>query len=89
MNCGERNIISGTCVLSVTFLLLNVVVLFSVVGGALLDRPCMVCQRVWACDPSVRLDAPSIRLFVFLYIISAVYILTISSDSLCPRRIYQ
>ena len=30
----------------VVILLLNVMVLFSVVGGTLLDRPCMVFQRV-------------------------------------------
>ena len=32
-------------------------------GGALLDRPCMVLQRVCvycACDPNERLSAPSI-----------------------------
>ena len=36
-------------------------------GGALLDRPCMVFQGmgVFACDPSVRLDVPSIG-FVFV-----------------------
>ena len=42
----------------VVILLLNVMELFSVVEGALLDRPCMgVC-----CDPSVHLDYPSICL---------------------------
>ena len=44
-------------------LLLNVMVLFSVGGGALLDRPDVCC----ACDRNVHLDAPSICLFVFLY----------------------
>ena len=51
------------CLGVVVILLLNVMALFSVVKGALLDRPCMVFQRVCvccACDPSVRLDAPSI-----------------------------
>ena len=49
------------CLGVVFILLLNVIKLFSVVGGALLDRPCMVFQRVCcACDPSVRQDAPSI-----------------------------
>ena len=36
---------------------------FSVCGGALLDRPCMVFQRVCvccACDPNEHLSAPSI-----------------------------
>ena len=47
----------------VVILLLNIMALFSVFGGALLDRPCMVFQIVCvccACDPSVRLDTPSI-----------------------------
>ena len=41
----------------------DILVLLSVGGGALFDRPCMVFQRmcVWcAWDPSVRLDVPSI-----------------------------
>ena len=33
------------CLSVVVILLLNVMELFSVVGGALLDRPCMVFQR--------------------------------------------
>ena len=46
-------------------LLLNVMDLFSVAGGALLDRPCMVFQTMCvccacACDLSERLDVPSI-----------------------------
>ena len=43
-------------------LLLNVMELLSVVGGALFDRPCMVFHRmcVCTCGPSERLDAPSI-----------------------------
>ena len=43
----------------VAILLLNV---FSVGGGALLDRPCMVFQKCacCACDPSVHLSVPSI-----------------------------
>ena len=44
-------------------LLLNVMELLSVVGGAQLDRPCMVFHRMGmccACDSSERLDAPSI-----------------------------
>ena len=42
-------------------LLLHVMVLFSVIGVALMDRPCMVFQECvcFAFDPSVRLDAPS------------------------------
>ena len=42
------------------YLLLNVMDVFSVCGGALLDRPCMVFQRVYvccACDPNERLSA--------------------------------
>ena len=46
----------------VVILLLNVMELFSVVGGALLNRPCMIFQKCvcFASDPSVHLDAPSI-----------------------------
>ena len=63
------------CLGEVVILLLNVMVLFNVVGCVLLDRPCMsskvcVCR---ACDPSVRLDAPFIC-FVFLYIESYILI---------------
>ena len=41
------------------------------VEGALLDRPCMVFHIMCVCcasGPSDRLDAPSICLFVFLYV---------------------
>ena len=44
-------------------LLLNVMEVLSVDGGALLDRPRMVFRRVCvccACDSSVHLDTPSI-----------------------------
>ena len=44
-------------------LLLNVMDLFSVAGGALPDRSCMFFQRMCVCcagDPSECLDAPSI-----------------------------
>ena len=36
-------------------------------GGVLLDRPCVVFQRMrgCACDPSVHVDVPSIS-FVFV-----------------------
>ena len=46
----------------VLILLLNVMEVFSVIGSALLDIPCIVFQSVCvccACDPSVRLDATS------------------------------
>ena len=50
------------CLVVVTILLLNVIEVFSVCEGALLDRRCMVFQRmcVFACDPSKLLGAPSI-----------------------------
>ena len=50
------------CMGVVAILLLNVMDVFSVYGGALLDRPCMVFQRVCVlgCDPNERLSAPSI-----------------------------
>ena len=47
----------------VCYLLLNVMELLCVVGGALLDRPCMVFHRMCVlclCGPNERLDAPSI-----------------------------
>ena len=45
----------------VVILLFNVMEELSVGGGALLDIPCMVFERMvcCACDSSVRLDAPS------------------------------
>ena len=52
----------------VAVLLLNVMDIFSVGGGALLDRPCMVFHRMCcACDPSVHLNFPSIC-FVCLFV---------------------
>ena len=54
------------CLGVVAILLLNVIDVFSVCGGALLDRPCMVFQRV--CDPNERLSAPSICLVCVLYV---------------------
>ena len=51
------------CLGVVAILLLNVMEVFSVCGGALLDRPCVVFQRVCVCcayDPNERLSAPSI-----------------------------
>ena len=60
VNCLVKQF--AMCVGVVAILLLN---------GALLDRTCMVFQRVCvccACDPNERLSAPSICLFVFLYV---------------------
>ena len=59
----------------VVVILLNVMVLFSVVGCALLDRPCLVFQSVCvscACAPSVRLDAPSIC-FVCVFVCQKLF----------------
>ena len=44
MNCLVKQF--AMCVGVVAILLLNVMDVFSVCGGALLDRPCMVFQRV-------------------------------------------
>ena len=46
----------------VVILLLNVMEVFSVGGGALLDIQCMIFQKCGycVCDPSVHLDVPSI-----------------------------
>ena len=60
VNCLVKQF--ARCVGVVAILLLNVMDMFSVCGGALLDRPCMVFQRVvcFACDPNEHLSAPSI-----------------------------
>ena len=61
VNCLVKQF--AMCLGVVAILLLNVMDVFSVCGGALLDRPCMVFQRVCvccACDPNERLSAPSI-----------------------------
>ena len=60
VNCLVKQF--AMCVGVVAVLLLNVMDVFSVCGGALLDRPCMVFQRVFvlSCGPCERLDAPSI-----------------------------
>ena len=58
------------CLGVVAILLLNGMDVFSGCGGALLDRPCMVFQRVCvccACDPNERLSAPSIC-FVYVFL---------------------
>ena len=62
VNCLVKQF--AMCVGVVAILLLNVMDVFSVCGGALLDRPdhvwsskeCVCC----ACDPNERLSAPSI-----------------------------
>ena len=54
------------CVGVVSILLLNVMDVFSVCGGALLDRPCMVFQRVCVV-PVIPMSVLSYVLFVFLY----------------------
>ena len=53
----------------VAILLFNVIEVFSMGGGALLDSPCMVFQGmcVCACDPSVHLSVPSIC-FVYVFV---------------------
>ena len=60
VNCLVKQF--AMCVGVVAVLLLNVMDVFSVCGGALLDRPCMVFKECvcCACDPNERLSAPSI-----------------------------
>ena len=60
VNCLVKQF--AMCLGVVAILLLNVMDVFSVCGGALLDRLCMVFQRVCvcACDRNERLSAPSI-----------------------------
>ena len=50
------------CLGVVAILLLNIMEVFSVCGGALLDRPCMPSKECvcCACDPNERLSAHSI-----------------------------
>ena len=61
VNCLVKQF--AICLGVVVILLLNVMVLFSVVGGWIdhlwSSKECVCC----ACDPSVRLDAPSICFF--------------------------
>ena len=67
VNCLVKQF--AICLVKFVILLLNVTELLSVVGGALLDRPCMVFLRMCLlCLWSVLQDAPSICLFVFLYV---------------------
>ena len=49
VNCLVKQF--AMCVGEVAILLLNVMDVFSVCGGALLDRPCMVFQRVCVLCP--------------------------------------
>ena len=61
VNCLVKQF--AMCLGVVAILLLSVMDVFSVCGGALLDRPCMVFHRVCvccACNPNERLSAPSI-----------------------------
>ena len=44
--CGIMLVLGAVCLGVVAILLLNVMDVFSVCGGALLDRPCMVFQSV-------------------------------------------
>ena len=59
VNCLVKQF--AICLGVFVILLLNVMELLSVDGGALLDRPCMVFQCVCcACNPNERLSAPAI-----------------------------
>ena len=57
------------CLGVVAILFLNVMEVFSLGGGALLDRPCMVFQECacCACHPNVHLSVPSIG-FVYVFV---------------------
>ena len=48
------------CLGVVVVLFLNVMDVFGVGGGALLDRPCMIFHIMCVCDPSVHLSVPPI-----------------------------
>ena len=61
VNCLMKQFTIYLCV--VVILLLNVMEVFRVGDGVLLDRLCMVFQRMCvccACDPSVYIDVPCI-----------------------------
>ena len=60
VNCLVKQF--AMCLGVVAILLLNVMDVFSMCGGALLDRPCMCC----ACNPNERLSAPSICFFLYV-----------------------
>ena len=64
VNCFVKQFVM--CLGVVAILLLNFMDVFSVCGGALLDRPCMVLQKCVCCasDPNERLSAPSICFFL-------------------------
>ena len=68
VNCLVKQF--AICLGGFVILLLNVMELLCVVGGALLDRSCMASIECvcCACGPNERLNAPSICLFVFLYV---------------------
>ena len=71
----------------VVILLLNVMEVMRVGGGALLDRPRMVFQIMCvccACDPSVHLDVPSICFVYVVYVRSNLLIWEIKSWCLIP-----
>ena len=67
VNCLVKQF--AICLGVVVILLLNEMEVFSVGGGALLNRPCMVFQKCacCVCDPSVHLSVPSIG-FVYVFI---------------------
>ena len=67
LNCLVKQF--AICLGVVAILLLNVMDVFSVGGSALLDRPCMVFQRMFVLclDPSAHLNVPSIG-FVYVFV---------------------
>ena len=68
VNCLVKQFV--ICLDAVVILLVNVIEVFSVCGGALLDIPCMVFHGMCAfcaCDPSVHLSVPSIC-FVYVFV---------------------
>ena len=70
INCLAKQF--AMCLGVVAILLLNVMEVFSMGGGAMLDRPCMVfTTNECACcarDPSVHLSIPSIGFVYVLYV---------------------
>ena len=66
MNCMVKQF--AICLGVVVILLLNVMNVLSVGGGALLDRPSSKECACCTCDPSVHLSVPSVCFVYVLYV---------------------
>ena len=81
VNCLVKQF--AMCLGVVAILLLNVMEVFSICGGALLDSPCMICQIMCvccACDPSELLGA-----LLLPYVLLCFYMSEVISSFRCLR----